>query len=47
MDVISIDKKGGLFLSPDIDNWTAIDALGISAVIDLDGDIDLITVTLS
>jgi len=41
MDVICVDKSGGLFLSPDIDNWTAIEALGISAVIDLDGDIDI------
>jgi hypothetical protein len=40
MDVICIDDSGGLFLSPDIDNWPAIGALGITAVIDLDGDLD-------
>jgi hypothetical protein len=40
MEVICIDNSGGLFLSPDIDNWPAIEALGISAVIDLDGDLD-------
>jgi protein-tyrosine phosphatase len=40
MEVICVDDKGGLFLSPDIDNWSAIEALGISAVIDLDGDLD-------
>lgn len=40
MDVICIDNSGGLFLSPDVDNWPDIEALGISAVIDLDGDLD-------
>ncbi len=40
MDVIRIDENGRLYLSPDIDNWPAIEALDISAVIDLDGDLD-------
>src|SRR5262245_5241187 len=40
MDVIRIDERGGLYLSPDIDDWSAILAHSISAVIDLDGDLD-------
>lgn len=40
MDVIRIDERGGLYLSPDIDDWSAIAARGITAVIDLDGDLD-------
>jgi len=40
MDVIRIDERGGLYLSPDIDDWRTIASLGISAVIDLDGDLD-------
>jgi len=40
MDVIRIDERGGLYLSPDIDDWSAILGHSISAVIDLDGDLD-------
>jgi hypothetical protein len=40
MDVIRVDEHGGLFLSPDIEDWTKILALGITGVIDLDGDLD-------
>jgi dual specificity protein phosphatase-like protein len=40
MDVIRIDERGGLYLAPDIDDWSTILSHGISAVIDLDGDLD-------
>jgi protein-tyrosine phosphatase len=40
MDIIPIDADSRLFISPAIDEWTGLEALGITAVIDLDGDID-------
>lgn len=40
MDVIRVDESGGLYLSPDIEDWGKIEALGITGVIDLDGDLD-------
>lgn len=41
MDIIKIDRKGKLFLSPDIDDWKPIAKHKISAIIDLDGGLDL------
>jgi protein-tyrosine phosphatase len=41
MEIIRIDPRGKLFLSPDIDDWTQIAKQRISAVIDLDGGLDL------
>lgn len=41
MDVVLLNENGNLFLSPDIDDWATIEALGISVIIDLDGDLDL------
>ena len=41
MDLIQLDDGGRLFISPDIDDWQAVEQLGISAIIDLDGGIDL------
>ena len=38
--IIQVDDEGLLFFSPDIDEWETIESLGITAVIDLDGDID-------
>ncbi len=41
MDLIALDDSCRLFLSPAIDDWQPIVDQGISAVIDLDGDLDL------
>jgi protein-tyrosine phosphatase len=41
MDLIQLDERGQLFISPSIDNWQLIEDHGITAVIDLDGDVDL------
>jgi protein-tyrosine phosphatase len=41
MDLIALDDNCQLFLSPAIDDWQPIAEHGISAVIDLDGDLDL------
>jgi protein-tyrosine phosphatase len=40
MEIVQIDDRGGLFLSPAIDDWEAIGRSGISAVIDLEGEVD-------
>ena len=40
MDVFQVDEQGLLFFSPDIDDWSVVEALKIAAIIDLDGDID-------
>ncbi|HXG12017.1 MAG TPA: dual specificity protein phosphatase [Gemmataceae bacterium] len=41
MDLIPLDERGRLFLSPDIDDWQALEAAGISAIFDVDGGIDV------
>jgi hypothetical protein len=41
MDLVALDEGRQLFLSPAIDDWGPIEEHGISAVIDLDGDLDL------
>src|ERR1700675_2446032 len=41
MDIVPLDKNLRLFISPSIDDWTPIEAHGITVVIDLDGDLDL------
>lgn len=41
MDVIVLNETGNLFLSPDIDDWEAIESHDITVIIDLDGDLDL------
>jgi protein-tyrosine phosphatase len=41
MDIIQIDEAGSLFLSPDVDDWEPIERLQISAVFDMDGDLDI------
>lgn len=41
MDIVQVDEYGYLYLSPAIDDWTVIDEHRITAVIDLDGDLDL------
>jgi protein-tyrosine phosphatase len=41
MEIVQIDEEGFLFLSPDVDDWRPVETTGISAVIDLDGDLDI------
>jgi hypothetical protein len=41
MDLVQLDDKGRLFLSPDVDDWDLLKAAGISAIIDMDGGIDV------
>ncbi len=41
MELIALDDSCRLFLSPAIDDWQPIEDHGISAIIDLDGDLDL------
>ena len=37
---VQVDDEGYLFISPAISEWSAVDALGIDTVIDLEGDLD-------
>jgi protein-tyrosine phosphatase len=41
MDIVALDEKHRLFISPAIDDWKSIEDHGITAVIDMDGDLDL------
>jgi protein-tyrosine phosphatase len=41
MDLVPVDQQRQLFISPSIDEWKPIEDHGITAVIDLDGDLDL------
>jgi len=41
VEIIQLDQAGSLFLSPDVDDWEPIERLRISAVIDMDGDLDI------
>ncbi|MBZ5498469.1 MAG: dual specificity protein phosphatase family protein [Acidobacteriia bacterium] len=41
MELVPLDEGGRLYLSPAIDDWETIRNNGITAVIDLDGDVDL------
>src|SRR5215470_2444879 len=41
MDIVRLDEHGFLYLSPDIDEWQRVEELRISAVIDMDGDLDI------
>jgi hypothetical protein len=41
MDLVPLDEQRQLFISPSIDDWKSIEDHGITAVIDLDGDLDL------
>ncbi len=40
MDIICLDDKGCLFLSPKIDDWESVAKHDITVVIDLEGDLD-------
>lgn len=40
MDLICLDEKGCLYLSPKIEDWALLEEHGITVVIDLDGEID-------
>ena len=41
MDIIQLDEKGCLFISPDIDDWSLVEERDICAIIDMDGDLDI------
>jgi protein-tyrosine phosphatase len=41
MDLVPLDPQQRLYLSPDVDDWTLVQAAGISVVIDLDGGLDI------
>lgn len=41
MDIVQLDDDGLLYLSPAIDDWLVVQNHRISAVIDLDGDLDI------
>jgi hypothetical protein len=41
MEIFAIDDAGYVHLSPAVDDWEPIESRGISAVIDLDGDLDI------
>ena len=41
MDLVPLDEQCQLFISPSIDDWKPIEDYGITAVIDLDGSLDL------
>jgi len=41
MELIALDESNRLFLSPAIDDWKPIAEHGITAIVDLDGDLDL------
>jgi hypothetical protein len=40
LELFQIDDRGGLFISPDIEDWTPIRDRGIDTIIDLEGGID-------
>lgn len=40
MDIICLDDKGCLYLSPKIDDWDSVAKHEITVVIDLEGDLD-------
>ena len=40
MDIVLLDDRGRLFLSPKIEDWGPLEEHGISVVFDLDGDMD-------
>lgn len=41
MEIVQLDDKGCLFISPDIDDWSKVYERDICAIIDMDGDLDL------
>ena len=41
MDLYPVDDRELLFISPDVDDWQPLQAAGITAVIDLDGGLDV------
>jgi protein-tyrosine phosphatase len=40
MDIICLDEKGCLYLSPKIEDWESVEKHGITVVIDLEGGLD-------
>ena len=41
MDIFQIDEAGHLFISPAIDDWKPVTERGITAIFDLDDDLDI------
>jgi protein-tyrosine phosphatase len=41
MDIFQIDAQGQFFIAPNIDDWQPVTAHGITAVFDLDSDLDI------
>ncbi len=41
MDIFQIDEQGQLFISPDVDDWRPVMEHHITAVFDLDGNLDI------
>jgi protein-tyrosine phosphatase len=41
MEVFPIDDLKRVFISPDVDDWKSIEQNNITAIIDLDGDLDI------
>jgi len=41
MELFQIDDQGSLFISPDVDEWAPLERVGITAVFDLDGNLDV------
>jgi protein-tyrosine phosphatase len=41
MEIFQIDAQGQVFISPDIDNWQPVAAHRITAIFDLDNDVDI------
>jgi protein tyrosine phosphatase (PTP) superfamily phosphohydrolase (DUF442 family) len=40
MSLIQVDESGYLFISPVLSDWASVEALGITAVIDMEGGLD-------
>ena len=40
MDIVAVDAAGTLFVSGEIEDWDAVKAHGIDAIVDMDGKID-------
>ena len=41
MEVFPVDDLKRVFISPDVDDWRSIEKNNITAIIDLDGDLDI------
>ena len=41
MDLFAVDELKRVFISPDVDDWKSLEQHNITAIIDLDGDLDI------